>query len=130
MCMPHKGVSPSERHLSIVVVGASGDLAVKKTFPALLSLYAQNLLPRNLHIVGYARSKIKDEDYLKKISSKFSNDIDKKVVDQFLSVSSYISGQYDSEDDYKRLHQHLQKLEKGSKKANRIFYFAIPPNVF
>ena len=31
--------------LNIVVVGASGDLAKKKTFPSLLNLFDDNLLP-------------------------------------------------------------------------------------
>lgn len=32
--------------LSIVVVGASGDLAKKKIFPALFALYYEKMLPR------------------------------------------------------------------------------------
>lgn len=40
----------------VVVLGASGDLAKKKTFPALFALYQQELLPKDLHIVGYART--------------------------------------------------------------------------
>ena len=40
----------------VVVLGASGDLAQKKTFPALFALYEQNLLPKDVHIIGYARS--------------------------------------------------------------------------
>ena len=31
--------------LSVVVIGASGDLAKKKTFPSLLNLFVDNLLP-------------------------------------------------------------------------------------
>jgi glucose-6-phosphate 1-dehydrogenase len=40
----------------IVVLGASGDLAQKKTFPALFALYQQGYLPKDVHIVGYART--------------------------------------------------------------------------
>jgi glucose-6-phosphate 1-dehydrogenase len=40
----------------IIVLGASGDLAKKKTFPALFALYAQGFLPEEVHVVGYARS--------------------------------------------------------------------------
>lgn len=40
----------------IVVCGASGDLAKKKTFPALFALFHQDLLPKDVHIVGYART--------------------------------------------------------------------------
>jgi glucose-6-phosphate 1-dehydrogenase len=40
----------------IVVLGASGDLAQKKTFPAPFALYQQGYLPKDVHIVGYART--------------------------------------------------------------------------
>jgi len=40
----------------IVVLGASGDLAKKKTFPALFALFQQGLLPKDVHIIGYART--------------------------------------------------------------------------
>lgn len=49
-CHLHDGLS-----LSIVVLGASGDLATKKTFPALFQLYRQRFLPHRFQIVGYAR---------------------------------------------------------------------------
>ena len=42
--------------LSIVVVGASGDLAKKKTYPALLDLCAHGHLPLHCNIIGVARS--------------------------------------------------------------------------
>lgn len=56
----HWKVQPSllERALTIVILGASGDLAKKKTFPALFQLYCDGLLPPQINIVGYARSKI------------------------------------------------------------------------
>jgi glucose-6-phosphate 1-dehydrogenase len=41
--------------LSIVVVGASGDLAKRKIFPALFQLHKSGEL-KNTHVVGYARS--------------------------------------------------------------------------
>jgi glucose-6-phosphate 1-dehydrogenase len=54
--------------LSIIVLGASGDLAKKKTFPALFNLFHQGFLnPDEVHIFGYARSKITDEELRDKI---------------------------------------------------------------
>jgi glucose-6-phosphate 1-dehydrogenase len=53
--------------LSIVVVGASGDLAKKKIFPALFAIYHEGLLPQNVQIVGFARSKISTEEFREKI---------------------------------------------------------------
>lgn len=42
--------------MTIVVIGASGDLAKKKTYPALFNLFELDLLPKYTRIVGYARS--------------------------------------------------------------------------
>jgi Glucose-6-phosphate dehydrogenase, NAD binding domain len=50
--------------LAIVVVGASGDLAKKKTFPALYELFLANLLPRSTILFGYARSEMAEEKFL------------------------------------------------------------------
>lgn len=51
------------QHLSIVVLGASGDLAKKKTYPALFALFSNNLLPPNTVIYGYARSELDDAKF-------------------------------------------------------------------
>lgn len=124
--------NPDQTILSIVVMGASGDLAFKKTFPALFSLYCHGLLPATFQIVGYARSKLTDDDFKKKISSKFSNKYEDKIR-PFLEKCSYVAGQYDDNQDYFRLNNYLHETEtKIAEKvtANRIFYFAIPPNIF
>ena len=54
---------PETGCLSIIVLGASGDLAKKKTFPALFHLHRQGFLEsQDVHIFGYARSKMSDDE--------------------------------------------------------------------
>ncbi|KAJ2745827.1 Glucose-6-phosphate 1-dehydrogenase, partial [Coemansia sp. BCRC 34301] len=48
---------------TIVVFGASGDLAKKKTFPALYHLFEQGLLPKRVSIIGYARTQMSIEEF-------------------------------------------------------------------
>ena len=62
--------------LSVVVVGASGDLAKKKIFPALFALYHQGLLPKHVQIVGYARSKSSDQEFREKIMGTLTCRVD------------------------------------------------------
>lgn len=57
--------------LSIIVLGASGDLAKKKTYPALFALYSNNLLPSNTVIYGYARSEMDDAKFKQTIEPKY-----------------------------------------------------------
>lgn len=122
---------------SFCVVGASGDLAKKKIFPALFALYLGNSLPESIHIYGYARSKMTDEEFRDFISLTLTCRIDYdkqehcyKYIDKFLSKCFYHSGQYDSEEDFVRLDALMKQKETKYTVANRIFFFSIPPNVF
>ncbi|MCJ1445293.1 MAG: Glucose-6-phosphate 1-dehydrogenase [Stictis urceolatum] len=116
----------------IVVLGASGDLAKKKTFPALFGLYRNQFLPQNAHIVGYARTKMDHEEYLKRVKSYIkvpTKDMEEQLQ-EFTKLTSYVSGQYDKDDSFIALNDHIKSLEKGRKETNRVFYMALPPSVF
>ena len=41
-----------KRPLSMIIIGASGDLALRKIFPALFALYCQKLLPKDFHMAS------------------------------------------------------------------------------
>uniref|UniRef100_A0A7S0G0U2 Glucose-6-phosphate 1-dehydrogenase n=1 Tax=Rhodosorus marinus TaxID=101924 RepID=A0A7S0G0U2_9RHOD len=119
---------------TIVVVGASGDLAHKKTFPALFSLYYHGLLPQRFHIVGYARKALDLEGWRSNILLNLAcRVLDQKdcatKMEEFIERLSYISGQYDSADDFAKLDAYLEDLE-DKQPTGRLFYLAIPPNVF
>jgi glucose-6-phosphate 1-dehydrogenase len=51
-------------------------------------------------------------------------------LEEFGKLCSYISGQYDKDEDFKILNDHLKEIEKGRKETNRVFYMALPPSVF
>jgi glucose-6-phosphate 1-dehydrogenase len=82
-----------DEQISIIVLGASGDLAFKKTFPALFALFCNGYLPNKFQIIGYARSTFTDQDFKLKISSKFrlNGQNEKDKVKLFLARCSYIS---------------------------------------
>lgn len=114
--------------LTVIVVGASGDLSVKKTYPALFSIFSKGFFPSNVNFVGYARSSLQLIDFKTKISAKFPKGNDEKKQ-QFLDRCFYVNGQYDSAQDFEKLDKFVVSLE-GELLGNRIFYLAIPPNVF
>jgi len=124
---PRQDLPGEDEHLAVVVLGASGDLAKKKTFPSLFALYGLGLLPPNFSIVGFARSAMTEEEFRKQISQNFKGFPDKK--DSFLARCTYFKGQYDSTEAFHKTHEVLVKLEAG-KKGDRIFYMAVPPSVF
>ncbi|KAL8136579.1 hypothetical protein V2J09_002580 [Rumex salicifolius] len=125
--------------LCIIVLGASGDLAKKKTFPALFNLFRQGFLKQDeVHIFGYARSKITDDQlkdtikgYLQK---KDATSEQSDQVNEFLQLIKYVSGAYDSEEGFRVLDEAIAKHECDKKNPNgssrRLFYLALPPSVY
>ncbi|KAI3906101.1 hypothetical protein MKW98_018286 [Papaver atlanticum] len=128
--------------LSIIVLGASGDLAKKKTFPALFNLYQQGFLQSNeVHIFGYARTKISDDElrdrirgHLLQSKSSSSGSGESEDAAKFLQLVKYISGAYDGEEGFRLLdtaiyeHEVSKNTQDGS--SRRLFYLALPPSVY
>lgn len=128
------GALATEITVSITVVGASGDLAKKKIFPALFALYYEGCLPKHFTVFGFARSKMTDESLREIISGTLTCRIDQREncsdkQEEFLKRCFYHPGQYNSEESFgelsKKLHEH-----EGGRVANRLFYLSIPPDVF
>ncbi|KAK7847909.1 glucose-6-phosphate 1-dehydrogenase, chloroplastic [Quercus suber] len=127
-------INENESTVSITVVGASGDLAKKKIFPALFALYYEGCLPKHFTVFGYARSKMTDAELRTMVSKTLTCRIDKREncgekMEQFLERCFYHSGQYDSLENFAELDKKLKEHE-GGKVSNRLFYLSVPPNVF
>ncbi|GMY26582.1 glucose-6-phosphate 1-dehydrogenase, chloroplastic-like [Fagus crenata] len=127
-------INENESSVSITVVGASGDLAKKKIFPALFALYYEDCLPKHFTVYGYARSKMTDAELRTMVSKTLTCRIDKRAncsekMEQFLKRCFYHSGQYDSQEDFEELDKKLKEHE-GGRVSNRLFYLSIPPNIF
>ncbi|XP_048328215.1 glucose-6-phosphate 1-dehydrogenase 6, cytoplasmic [Ziziphus jujuba] len=126
--------------LSIIVLGASGDLAKKKTFPALFNLFRQGFLqPEEVHIFGYARTKISDDDLRSRIRGylireKDASPKDLETVNEFLQLIKYVSGSYDSAEGFQLLDKEISENEVAKNSAEgssrRLFYLALPPSVY
>ncbi|EEC73539.1 hypothetical protein OsI_07937 [Oryza sativa Indica Group] len=120
--------------LSIVVLGASGDLAKKKTFPALFHLFQQGfLLSGEVHIFGYARSNISDDGLRERIRGYLKGASDEHIS-QFLQLIKYVSGSYNSGEGFESLNNAISENEtsKNNKpgSSRRLFYLALPPSVY
>ncbi|XP_022719578.1 glucose-6-phosphate 1-dehydrogenase 4, chloroplastic isoform X2 [Durio zibethinus] len=121
----HRGPS-----LSIAVIGATGELARKKIFPALFALYYSGFLPENIGIFGYSRKNLTDEDLRSLIASTLTCRIDHQQncgdkMDAFLSRTYYLNGGYDNKEGMSKLNALMEQIE-GGYRANRIFYLSVP----
>jgi len=120
--------------LSIIVLGASGDLARKKIFPALFALYCQGYLPEPFNVFGFARRSMETEEFRNRLTEHLTcryapGESCAEKMSAFLSRCAYVRGNYNSRDDFSALSQIMRKSE-GAGSANRIFYMAIPPFLF
>jgi glucose-6-phosphate 1-dehydrogenase len=129
---PH-GDTTSGSRPSIIVLGASGDLARKKIFPALFSLYCQKLLPEEFQVYGFARSSMADGEFRSRITEhltcRYTPDHScAERMEEFLARCSYVSGEYDSEKSFEALEGRIRDLQGPT--TNRVFYMAVPPFLF
>jgi glucose-6-phosphate 1-dehydrogenase len=98
----------------------------------ILLQYRNQFLPKDIRIIGYARTKMDHEEYLRRVKSHIktpTKDMEQQLND-FCSLCSYISGQYNQGESFVKLLRHLEELESGRKETNRVFYMALPPSVF
>jgi glucose-6-phosphate 1-dehydrogenase len=121
---------------TIVIVGATGDLAGRKLIPAVYNLWDAGLLPKRLAVVGVARREKTDAqfreemcDALKKFSRTNRGLGD--TCDPFISNLHYQQLELADGPGYGRLRQRLEDLEKRlGLPGNRLFYLAVGPEFF
>lgn len=105
----------------VVVFGASGDLAKRKIYPALHTLFTKRSISDATRVVGYGRSKLEHTEFIKHVSSH----VKAPVNDGFIDRCTYVNGCYD---DFSDLQQYLDDDDQGEK--NRLFYLSLPPSSY
>ena len=117
---------------TVVMFGASGDLAMRKLVPAFYNLKSEGLLNDQFAVVGVGRDGMTQETYQQKIERDV-REFGPPPVDGDRAVwlsrrASYVSGGYDDEATYRRLYEHL--TAGGAALQNILFYLATPPSLF
>ncbi|MBF0244328.1 MAG: glucose-6-phosphate dehydrogenase [Planctomycetes bacterium] len=126
----------SVKPFSLVIFGASGDLAHRKLFPAVFELYLQGLLGESFSVIGYARSEKSRGDFVEFFRTSLSDhgkkfEEESQAWERFAAKLEYVSGAYDTQDGFIRLAQLLESLEaRNLSHGNRVFHFSTPPQVF
>jgi glucose-6-phosphate 1-dehydrogenase len=121
-------------NLSVVLLGASGDLARKKIVPALFALYADGRLPQNFRLFGFARTPFTHEAFRSALGTHvacrtLSGTCCAQTRQSFLARCFYVAGAYDSADSFLDLFE-VMRREEPARDTHRIFYLATPPSVF
>jgi glucose-6-phosphate 1-dehydrogenase len=121
---------------TVILFGASGDLAKRKVVPAMYDLAKHNSLGPRYAILGYARTPMTDESFratLGEAAKTISEvgPIDPKQWGEFASNLYYQAGEYGNAEDYTKLATRLKQLEADKNLGgNRLFYLSTPPEVY
>ncbi|PZU83237.1 MAG: glucose-6-phosphate dehydrogenase [Chryseobacterium sp.] len=118
---------------TIVIFGATGDLAKRKLFPAFYNLYIDGRMPKGFNILALGRAENTDENFRSYIKENLENFSRKKVTSEdwagFQAHITYFQHQLDEENSYKNLYQKLEDLDRVyGTRGNRLFYLSIAPN--
>ena len=84
-----------EKVETLLLFGATGDLAHRMLLPSLYGLHSEGLLPGNLRIVGTARSKLSDEAYRQSALEALAEHVPAEFFDRaqarvFVELLSYV----------------------------------------
>ncbi|MEX2426601.1 MAG: glucose-6-phosphate dehydrogenase, partial [Thermomicrobiaceae bacterium] len=121
---------------AMVIFGASGDLTRRKLMPALYDLALEGLLPPGFSVVGYARSPKTNEEFRAEVRESVRENarrtpIDEGLLRNFEEGVSYISGDFSNPEDYARLGEELERLDRErNASGNRVYYLATPPPAY
>jgi glucose-6-phosphate 1-dehydrogenase len=121
---------------SVILFGASGDLAKRKVIPAMYDLAQHNSLGERYAILGFARTQMTDESFRTTIGEAARTisevgPIDPAKWNDFSSNLYYSAGEYGDPNSYAKLAKRLAEIDAEKKLGgNRLFYLSTPPEVY
>ncbi len=120
---------------TLVIFGATGDLARRKLLPALYNLAHEGALPERFNLIGTSRSALSDEDFARTAGeaiTQFSRRApDETVLKGLLANVRYVSGSFDDDTVYEGLTDALGAFEQvAGHPLNRAFYLSTAPAFF
>ena len=125
-------MKPEVPPTTVVIFGASGDLARRKLLPGLFHLFHEGMLPESFAVIGYARTDLSDDefrDHAREAVAKRGGLQDDRW-EGFAERLSYISGEFQKERDFEHLARHIEKVEAAAGTKNRLFYCSTPPEAY
>jgi glucose-6-phosphate 1-dehydrogenase len=120
---------------TLVVFGASGDLARRKLLPALYDLAYEGLTPERYAIVGSGGRRLNDQDFRERarggVEEFARHRLDEGRWQAFAQALSYVSAPLEDPDAFHPLRERLVARDaKLGAEGRRLFYCATPPSAF
>jgi len=120
---------------SLVIFGATGDLAHRKLLPALYNLAHEGALPERFELIGVSRREQAHQDFrdlARDSILRFSRTRpDPQVLDGLLADMRYVPGAFDDDDVYAELGRTLAEFDaQAGSQLDRVFYLSTAPQFF
>ncbi len=118
-------------NFSFIIMGATGDLAQKKLFPAIHGLLKMKRLGENFYVVGAGRKEFTHEQFQEEVKRNIQK-INDEAWNRLKERLYYFQLDFDEPDHrFAKLKELLESLDaKHSTKGNRLFYLATLPSHF
>ena len=119
----------------LVIFGITGNLAQSKLLPALYQLLKLNHLPERFSVVGIFREgNINLDNIIQQTEIKLlreRKECDPVILERLKNMIKPVYMDSTKQEDYYKLSQELEQIDHEFKVAHqRLFYLAIPPNIF
>jgi glucose-6-phosphate 1-dehydrogenase len=120
---------------TLVIFGATGDLAKRKLLPALYNLAHEGSLPERFNLIGVSRSGKSDEVFrseMREAIEQFSRTPpNAEVLDALLENVRYCAGNFDDPQVYGAVTDCIDAFDEGAGMVfNRVFYLSTAPEFF
>jgi glucose-6-phosphate 1-dehydrogenase len=110
---------------ALVLFGATGDLAYKKLFPALLAMTGNGAL--DVPVIGVASSKWQEAQVCERIArsiGEYGGIGDPRTLERLLAGFHFVGGDYNDPDTFRAIKKALPSAQRPT------HYLAIPPGMF
>lgn len=121
---------------SLVIFGATGDLAHRKLVPALYHLAADGHLPAEVQLIAVARRRLDEIAFRSGLRESIeSHGRTRSVLDSvwnpLASRTGYLQTSLDEPGGYRTLQERLSQIDRSlGRRATRVFYLATPPDAY
>ena len=120
---------------TLVIFGATGDLAHRKLLPALYNLAHEGALPERFHLIGVSRSDMPHGDFramaVEAIKQFSRREPDESVLEKLLEDVRYVPGTFDDPAVFEKLERRLDEFDEAAgQRMNRCFYLSTAPAFF
>jgi glucose-6-phosphate 1-dehydrogenase len=120
---------------TLVIFGATGDLARRKLLSALYNLAHEGALPERFNLIGVSRRDMSDDDFrnqAREAIQEFSRRTpEPQVLDGLLAQIRYIANPFDDVAGYARIGEAMDELdEEAGQRLSRVYYLSTAPEFF